>query len=271
MYNINKWICILVTVFVLTPVVFLSGCTGAFLASPEKQEAYNDYIIKSQKLGDSVDRLEQLNKSICDILQDINYDFDNTAEAYTALGKITASTDIFIDELDVFITDCDNVIYASQKYRTYLNPDSSEYKQLLNNETYLTNIVQDAKKLKELCVSMKSLFAETNTWAQKADDLVNKIEEGMSLTTGPEFYTWLTATRPALDGYITESNILISMTNDTIELAQINNMSDDDIVSLQQFKNTIISGNSEIVSSYNTIVELYNSKYGSAFGYVSKA
>lgn len=271
MYNINRWLCMLVIIFVLTPVVFLSGCTCTFLASPEKQEAYNDYIAKTQKLGNSLDRLEQLNKSVYDMLQDINYDFNNTAEAYTALGKITASLDIYMDELDVFITDCDNVIYASQKYRTYLNPDSSEYKQLLNNETSLTNSVQNAKKLKELCISTKSLFVEMNTWMQKATALLNKFNEGKSLTTGQEFYTWLITTRPVLDGYSTESNILISMTDDTIKQAQINNMPDDGIVSLRQFKNFIISSNSEIVSSYNTLVDLYNSQYGSAFGYVSKA
>jgi hypothetical protein len=242
-------------VLIVIIVLSVCGCSGlgTIVTSPEKQKAYDD-------LQEKLARVNYCNETYAKLSEQADtVDVSTTTEAKTLIDNA-------IFAADNYITACDDALYASRVYRSYLDTRSSEYQHYVDLEALISENSQETQKEKKALGTCKEALNELDIWLNKLSDLTDKFEEAESLTTPDQLYKWFISTRPVLDGYLTESDILIALIDNATALADPGKARE----SLVDSRNKVVTANSQLKSQYNVLVEAYNNAYGSMYGQVSK-
>jgi hypothetical protein len=231
------------------------GCSGlgSIVANPDEQKAYDDLKAKD-------DRLAFYNETFTKLYeQSQSMDMSSTSEDITLFDNAIFAADNYAKA-------CQDSKDCSAVYRSYLDPKSSEYRHYEDYESQLSDNIAQVKNIEKEFSMAKATLKELDTWQEDANDLVGKLNEAKSLSTGDQYYIWFMTTRPTMDGYLTESDILTGMIDNVTAMPDFSGDSSE----LIKAKNTIITSNSELKSQYNVLADAYNNAYGSTYGWVPK-
>jgi hypothetical protein len=242
-------------IFIVLIVLSVCGCSGlgTVVTSPEKQKAYDD-------LQEKTARVDFCNESYVKLWEQAKtIDVSSTIEAKTLI-------DNGIFSADNYISACEDAQYASQVYRSYLDTHSSEYQHYVDLESLISQNIVKAQEDKKAFSACKELLNELDVWLNDVDSLADKYNEAETLTTADQWYRWFISTRPVLDGYLTESDILVASIDNATALTDLGSTKE----SIVEVRNQVIKTNSELKSQYNVMVDAYNNAYGSVYGRVSK-
>lgn len=241
---------------ILAVAVALSGCSSPTVSpvatsDAAKQAAYSDYLAKSNATAPYQDVTGQAGRLIRDM------DYSDVNGSLKAIGDMSS-------RLGGYVLACERSRVATEKYRAYVDRNSSEYSQLLAYDTSLGDDIMTAQGLNSTLAADRSMLNTYAGWQLKGDTLGSRLDEYKNFRYGDEMHAWLVQMRPQMEDLLSSG----AQASDAIDGVMAGTPAGTGKDSLARMKAAISAKNDQLRQDFNALVVQYDATFGPVYGNV---
>ncbi|HEY3421649.1 MAG TPA: hypothetical protein VGK13_00725, partial [Methanocellaceae archaeon] len=182
---------------------------------------------------------------------------------YSAPGAMAAVANM-TGELDGYISSCQQADAAADHYRSYLSPNSDEYKQLVAYDTNLNGSISSAQAIRSTLSGYRDMIVLYDSWQQSGDSLQIKFDTQTQPRYGDDMRKWLLEIRPQVVDLISSGD----QASSSVDAAMYETTEGTGRESMALMKKEISSRSDSFKQRYNALASQYNATFGQAFGSV---